>query len=465
MTNLGGDNKFCTGIPLEDQQESTLQVINMTKNPLSIILDGPNGNQWRYVDTPHSEDESFLCLPNNGCQNPVIFLAHKMSCMTLKIPDNGTWRIRPVSNCSNFYKGLECQVGGNDAPMRGTYSGAYVSQDKPWVPNLIPAAGWNKPWPDGGGYTKCKPFGNNNLGYCDINKPTSGATIIEMTKDGTVDLSMVDGYNFGAKVELTAGGDGGWPMGDPTTVQFNPQHCNYGIRNYPAQEKIGLGMLGCSNSVKDGNMDQKFGTSMWEKIGGKSYPASNYIMSPGIPGYCNMADKTHPLPEAWKENCLAPTHKWCDYIHSGGSLPARLANPEKNLYHPYCISHDDYLSSPQFRAPYKIKITFYDGIVGQPFEEKGCNWSFPDICEQTDPNCPRPPLPAYPLGIPCQVNPPPPPPPPPAPGPHPLPGLWKPCSGQAGSVCCNPNIFPVQNCPGGIACQSCGDGNNACQCP
>ena len=453
------------GIPLEEQEESTIQIVNNSSFPMSIMFEGSNANDWKVVNTPNAMGSDMLCGPSKGCANPVVFLPHRNSFIVVKIPaTGGPWRVIPMTHCDDAYKAVNCKVGGKNAPMRGMYSGTYYAQNNPVIPNLGPGAGWDKEWPNGGGYTICK---KSPTGYC-VDPPTAGSTFFEIIKDGTADFSCVDGYSFGAKFELTAGGDGGWPMGDPTTVTFNPEHCKYGIRNY--SDNTSLGMIGCSNPVKDGNMKKQFNIAEWNTIGGKAKPSSMYLSQYGQTGYCNMADLANPQTSDWISGCKAPSREWCDYVHSGGSESVPAANPPSNVYQAYCVSHDDYLSSPQFRAPYKMKITLYDGIVGKSFSDAGCNWSFPDICDCNSGanNCPPcgSKIPGFPMTTKCSPRRPPGPPGPPSPpgppGPPGPPSGWRPCSGNPNIPCCAPDD-PKSLCPGGLGCGRCGA--VTCECP
>ena len=452
------------GIPLQNQEESTIQLVNKTSFPMTIMFEGSNANDWRVVNTSGAMGQDMLCGPSQGCPKPVIFLPYSNSFIVVKIPSSGgPWRVIPMTHCEDGHTAKNCTVGGRNAPDRGTYSGTYYSQNNPPIPNLGPAAGWNKDWPSGGGYTICK---KSPTGYC-VDPPTAGSTFFEIIKDGTADFSCVDGYSFGAKFELTAGGDNGWPKGAETMLYFNPEHCNYGIRNY--SDNTGLGMIGCSNPVKDGNMKKQFDLAEWNTIGGKAKPSNMFLSEDGASGYCNMADMANPQPRDWLSGCKAPSREWCDYIHSGGSVPVPPANPPMNLYQPYCVSHDDYLSSPQFLAPYKMKIVLYDGVVGKAFSDAGCNWSLPDICDCNSGTNKCPPcgskLPGFPMTTACRQNPPGPPGPPSPPGPPPPPpppSGWRPCSGNPSIPCCDPSN-PKSLCPGGISCQRCGA--LTCECP
>ena len=65
------------GIPLEQQEESTIQIINNTSFPMSIMFEGSNANDWKVVNTPNGMGADMLCGPSKGCAKPVVFLPYR----------------------------------------------------------------------------------------------------------------------------------------------------------------------------------------------------------------------------------------------------------------------------------------------------------------------------------------------------------------------------------------------------
>jgi hypothetical protein len=349
------------------QPEGTLQLANAGSRQIKLILTD-KGDQWGYVGKSGSVGPEALHMSGDGMifqgvRYPYVEL-NPGEWIILKLPEaNGkAFTIYPRSLC----EGINCLSGSNPTSQPGFYR---VSGD------------WQNPWPVGGGYTIC-----SRENGCDAINPAAGTTKIEGGKDMVTDISMVDGYNHSVKMEITTEvNDGTNVLPKNVTVVANPQDCNYGIRNYGSDTS--KGMIGCSNTFKDGNQKNPISWGEWSGVNKPRYIDLTYARQPG---YCNFEkvpwnDCGYPCAEAnrpdiqnWQGTCYAPSREYCQTVHSDnylGGSPDYYGDKRRGLFTTYCFSHDDDNSSPELKRPYKLKFTFGDGVVGKPFSSIGCDWS------------------------------------------------------------------------------------------
>jgi len=379
MSDMGEQNLMTTdlrtvnvGIFHDTQPEGSLQLANAGSRPIKLMLKD-KGDAWEYIhkdgsvgpDALHTSENG---IPFQGSKYPYVEL-NPREWIILKLPEsNGqAFTIWPHSLCN----GTNCLSGSNPTSQPGFYK---VSGD------------WQKPWPDGGGYTIC-----SNENGCDAINPAAGTTKIEGGKDMVTDISMVDGYNHSVKMEIsTAVNDGTNVRYKNVTVVANPQDCNYGIRNYGTDTS--KGMLGCSNTFKDGNQKKQIS---WNEWSGKNKPRYPDLTQEKQQGFCNFekvpwngcgypcAEAGRPDIQNWQGTCYAPSREYCETVHRDnylGGSPYYYGDKTKGLFTAYCFSHDDDNSSPELTdddlgGGYRLKFTFGDGIVGKPFSSVGCDWS------------------------------------------------------------------------------------------
>lgn len=374
------------GINYDLQPPSTLQLANISRFTISFLILRDVTADWEYNDTvlPFTGIRAGPGSVTQLTPNNISVVVPPNHFVLLTMPSDYpvydhthidgnnwvpgkepafAWRIIPRTYCS----GENCLVGGNINPYRGTYTGIWHDKIPKWYDDN---AGWNKPWPEGGGYTIC------NDPPCNEQNTTAPGTILECGKDMVCDVSAVDGYNFSIKAEMSSGPsnppsrpqDCHYPgCGIKTTIIFDPEDCPYGIRNYA--HDTGLGMVGCSTTMKDGNFSSaNFASSNWNTI------HTSEQLNKNDKGYCNRLDVADPyLGQYWDYPCYAPSHDWCEYIHKD----QKPIDPSQNRWSVYCFSHDDQRSSPGLNQDYKVKLTYGNGIVGKPFPDPpvGCNWT------------------------------------------------------------------------------------------
>jgi|AACY02.14.fsa_nt_gi hypothetical protein len=352
------------GVPWNRQPKKTVQIINDTNDNLVIGLKNTlNKFDWTYNDKTklggkHGAVEASAL--DHSPEYPIVHL-RRGEFIILNVPISGkggqAWRIVPMKDCHVEGGKVKCKVGGNPTAAKGTYGG-----NQHGFTNWDSNSGWDNEWPSGGGYTICRDP------PCDTKNPTAGTTVLECGTDMVCDMSAVDGYSYGAHLTVTAGpappgdckGDG---CGQRTDIEFRPNRCEYGIRNYGEDKNKGL--IGCTNTMKDGVFNRKITPSEWPH-----QTASG--LTGHFPGHCNIYDVSNPTEDDWKSGCYAPSKKYCEDVHRGQSI-----NPAIGDFSTYCFSHDDHNSSMIFNPDYKIRLRFTQGIVGQPFREHGCNWTPP----------------------------------------------------------------------------------------
>lgn len=361
------------GMKHSSQPEGSLQLCNASTQQLKLMLKD-KGDDWVFLDGKAGALHfSGNGIPFQGAKYPYVEL-NPGEWVILRLPEsnNQAFTIWPHSLCN----GVNCLSGANPTSQPGFYR---VSGD------------WQNPWPSGGGYTIC------DLAHgCDNSFPSAGATKIEAGKDMVSDISMVDGYNHSVKMEISTEINDmkGNVYSSDESIVVNPQDCNYGIRNYAADTN--KGMIGCSNTFKDGN--QKSPIS-WDTWNGENKPRYRDLSAEGQGGFCNFekvpwngctypcAGAANPNITNWQGTCYAPSREYCKTIHEDnypGDPPYYYGDKTRGKFTAYCFSHDDDNSSPELKFPYKLKLTFGDGIVGKPFNSEGCNWSTGN-CENPNP--------------------------------------------------------------------------------
>jgi hypothetical protein len=352
------------GVPWNRQPKKTVQLINDTRDDLVIGLKNTvNKYDWTYNEKTklggkHGAVEASAL--DHSPEYPIVHLKQG-EFIILNVPISGAggqaWRIVPMKDCHVEGSKVMCKVGGNPTAEKGTYGG-----NQHGFTNWDTNSGWDKEWPSGGGYTICKDP------PCDTKNPTAGTTVLECGTDMVCDLSAVDGYSYGAHLTVTAGpappgscsGDG---CGQRTDIQFHPQGCENGIRNYGSDKEKGL--IGCTNTMKDGIFNRQIKPSEWPHQTASGLTGT-------FPGFCNIYDVSDPAENDWKAGCYAPSKKYCADVHRGQNI-----NPATGNFSTYCFSHDDHNSSMIFNPDYKIRLRFTQGIVGHPFREHGCDWTPP----------------------------------------------------------------------------------------
>ena len=413
------------GIDYDNQPPSTLQLVNVSSQPMNfLILRDSKEADWGYNDIDLPTIGGIRAGPQNLRRinpNDIIVELAPQNFILLNLPSDTpeydfehidgrnwipgkepafAWRVIPRTHCT----GDRCLVGGNVDPYRGTYTGVWNDSLPDWYDEN---AGWNKPWPEGGGYTIC------NDPPCNEELSSAPATLIECGKSMVCDVSVVDGYNFSVKAEMSAGPDNPPERnqdchedgcGIKTEIVFDPTDCPYGVRNYA--HDTGIGMVGCSNPMKDGNFQTaEFAMRNWPTMHTSEQLNTNEV------GVCNRLDVANPFGDNdWQGPCYTPSKQWCDYIHKD----QEPINPRNNKWSAYCFSHDDRRSSPGLNPDYKLKLTYGNGIVGKSFPNPptGCNWT-PPFKNQWDDGQPCYSSPS-PTPSPTPTPSPPPPPPPPA---------------------------------------------------
>lgn len=355
------------GVPHVSQPDGSLQLANAGSRPIKLILTD-KGDEWKYIRKDRSVGPEALHMSGDGIdfqgtKYPYVEL-NPNEWIILELPSGGkAFTIYPRSLC----EGTNCLSGSNPTSQPGFYR---VSGD------------WQRPWPNGGGYTIC-----SSENGCNSINPAAGTTKIEGGKDMNTDISMVDGYNHSVKMEIsTEINDGiGNVRSKNVTVVANPQDCNYGIRNYGSDTS--KGMLGCSNTFKDANQQKQISWSQWS---GADKPRYQDLTFDRQSGYCNFGQVpwngcSYPCAEAgnpdipnWQGPCYAPSREYCKTVHRDnyiGGSPDYFGDKTQGSFTAYCFSHDDDNSSPELKYPYKLKLTFGDGVVGKPFSPVGCDWS------------------------------------------------------------------------------------------
>ena len=355
------------GIKHGAQPARTVQLCNASSQALKLLLTNKNDSEWRKRDGPGVLHLSGDGLIFNERKTPYVAL-NPTEWIILDLPTSAeAFVIYPRSLCD----GDNCLAGATPSSQTGFYK---------------QSGDWQNPWPNGGGYTIC------DLAHgCNNNFPSVGATKIESGKDMVSDISMVDGFNHSVKMEVSTeinDGDGEVKKRDVTIVA-NPQDCQYGVRNYAADTS--KGMIGCSNTFKDGNQKSQVSAAIWD---GPSKPRTRDLTPEGQSGFCNFIkipwnDCQRPCDPAsnpdtpnWQGPCFAPTMGYCKTIHNDNYTgnPPYYGDKTTGKFTTYCFSHDDDNSSPELKDDaigqgYRLKLTFGDGIVGKPFSNEGCDWS------------------------------------------------------------------------------------------
>lgn len=360
----------------QGQPRMSLQLCNASSQPIKLLLLNKGDGEWVKKEGPGTLHLSNDGLIYNLARVPYVDLNVK-EWILLDLPSSpGAFVIYARSLCD----GNNCLSGAVPSVQTGFYK---------------PSGDWQRQWPNGGGYTIC------DLAHgCDNSQPSAGATKVEAGKDAVADISMVDGYNHSVKMEVsTEINDGVEVRKRDVTIVANPQDCKYGVRNYAADTS--KGMIGCSNTFKDGNQRTQVPASRWNGGNKPRYPD---LTPEGQSGFCNFMQipwngcqrpcdpASDPDSGNWQGPCFAPSMEYCKTIHNDNypnGAPYYYGDKKSGKFTTYCFSHDDDNSSPELKDDdlgrgYRLKLTFGDGIVGKPFNSEGCNWSTGN-CENPNP--------------------------------------------------------------------------------
>jgi hypothetical protein len=294
-----------TDSPTIDKQDpSTLQIINQTtEDPLYVYLeylpDGSNPSQWSVKEgTGKISDKAEQYGPN--AQNPANDVGAGWFSIATLSP--GQWIIADIPN-------FQPQVAWRVTPLK---------------------------------YIDGKPCSMGGIG----SEESCGMPIvIESGKDMVGDMSAVAGVNFLCRYEMTN-------EKGVTVIDFNKNPC----------PEVGLNPTGCVNPAVDGTFISGLSPCL-----NNNDTAHKGCFADGSLGYtcwCNS-----PCPAATC-NLTGKSLTWCDAIHSGQCANSKSKNPNpgtgtdncvnNNEFTTYCYSHDDANSSPAFKTPYKMRITFRD---------------------------------------------------------------------------------------------------------